>query len=216
MKSEGSLLTSAQEPSKWKATLVEYTKSILTAVVLALLIRAYVVHAYAIPSGSMEDTLAIGDRILVNRFVYGTKVPFSSTRVLEIREPARGDVVVFEFPKDHSKDYIKRVIGMPGDRIRITNKTVYVNGTAYKNPHEVYKDTARVPAIASPRDNTGPITVPADSYFVMGDNRDSSFDSRFWGFVKREEIKGLAFLKYWSWDGENKRVRWSEIGKLIE
>jgi signal peptidase I len=216
MNSEVPSMTSARERSKWKATLVEYTRSILIAVVLALLIRAYVVHAYVIPSGSMEDTLEIGDRILVNRFVYGTKIPFSSSRILEIREPVRGDVVVFQFPKDHTKDYIKRVIGIPGDRIWITNKKVYVNGIAYENPHEVHKDTARIPAIRSPRDNIGAITVPADSYFVMGDNRDSSLDSRFWGFVKREEIKGLAFLKYWSWDGEKNWVRWSEIGKLIE
>jgi signal peptidase I len=216
MKSESPVATTPQDLTKWKATLLEYTKSILIAVVLALLIRAYVVHAYEIPSGSMEDTLVIGDRIFVNRFIYGTKVPFTGTRILEMRDPVQGDVVVFEFPKDHSKDYIKRVIGIPGDRIWITNKQVFVNGMAYENPHEVHKDSAVIPAIVSPRDNAGVIVVPADSYFVMGDNRDSSLDSRFWGFVKREEIKGLAFVKYWSWDGEKKRVRWSEIGKLIE
>jgi signal peptidase I len=216
MKTESTVAATPQDPTKWKATLVEYTKSILIAVVLAFLIRAYVVHAYEIPSGSMQDTLAIGDRILVNRFIYGTKIPFSGTRILEMREPVRGDVIVFEFPGDHSKDYIKRVIGMPGDRIWIANKKVYVNGIAYENPHEVHKDGTMIPAFVSPRDNTGPVAVPADSYFVMGDNRDSSLDSRFWGFVQREEIKGLAFVKYWSWDGEKKRVRWREIGKLIE
>jgi len=216
MKSESALAATAKESSTWKATVLEYVKSILIAVVLALVIRAYVVHAYEIPSGSMEDTLAIGDRILVNRFIYGTKIPFTSTRILKLRNPARDDVIVFEFPQDHNKDFIKRIIGLPGDRIRISDKNVYVNGNVYRNPHEVHKDGETIPAVLSPRDNTGWIDVPADSYFVMGDNRDSSLDSRFWGFVKRDEIKGLAFAKYWSWDANQKHVRWRSIGTLIE
>jgi signal peptidase I len=216
LKDQDAVAVVATGSSKKASVLWEYTKSILIAVVLALIIRAFVVQAFVIPSGSMEDTLAIGDRILVNRFVYGTKIPFTERRVLTVRQPARGDVVVFEFPEDRSKDFIKRVIGLPGDQIQIVNKKVYVNGDIYGNPHEIHKDNDLVPRAFGPRDNTGVITVPADSYFVMGDNRDRSYDSRFWGFVKKADLKGLAFIKYWSWDSEGRRVRWMNLGRLID
>jgi signal peptidase I len=194
----------------------EYARSILLGIALALLIRTFVVQAYEIPSGSMEDTLAINDHILVNKFIYGTRIPFTGHRVLAWREPARGDVIVFEYPKDPSKDYIKRVIGLPGDQLRIVDRQVYINGEVYDNPHAVHKNPDIVPNIVSPRDNTDTITVPPDSYFVMGDNRDNSLDSRYWGFVKKDQIKGLAFIKYWAWDSENHSVRWRSIGHLID
>jgi signal peptidase I len=203
------------EPVK-KHIVREYAESILIAVILALVIRTFVVQAFKIPSGSMEDTLAIGDHILVNKFIYGTKIPFTDKRVLTIRDPRRGDVIVFEYPEDPSKDFIKRVIGTPGDELEVKNKKVFINGKAYDNPHEVHKEKEIVPREQNPRDNFGPVKVPENSYFVMGDNRDRSYDSRFWGFVKNPKIKGLAFIKYWSWDSANFRVRWKNIGRLID
>lgn len=205
-----------RKPRPRQAVIWEYSRSILLGVVLALLIRTFIVQAYEIPSGSMEDTLAINDHILVNKFIYGTKIPFTDLRILEWREPARGDVVVFEYPLDPSKDYIKRIIGLPGDRILIADRQVYINGQLYENPHAIHKGREILPKLASPRDNTDPIVVPPNSYFVLGDNRDNSYDSRFWGFVKKDRIKGLAFIKYWAWDSERHSVRWRSIGDVID
>lgn len=206
----------AQPESKRKHIIREYAESIIIAIVLALVIRTFVVQAFKIPSGSMEDTLAIGDHILVNKFIYGTKIPFTSTRFLKIRDPQRGDVIVFEYPEDPSKDFIKRVIGLPGDEVQVIDKKVFVNGKPYENPHEVHKEKDIIPEAQNPRDNTKVIKVPQGAYFMMGDNRDRSYDSRFWGFVKMDKIKGLAFIKYWSWDREKFRVRFGNIGKLID
>lgn len=203
------------EVIKRKSMIREYAESIAIAVVLALVIRTYLVQAFKIPSGSMEDTLAIGDHLLVSKFIYGTKIPFSSNRVLTFRDPRRGDVIVFEYPEDPSKDFIKRVIGTPGDVVEGKDKKVFVNGKLYENPHEIHKEKEIIPKEMNPRDTFGPITVPPDSYFVMGDNRDRSYDSRFWKFVRRDQIKGLAFIKYWSWDKEAFRPRLGSIGKLI-
>jgi signal peptidase I len=203
-------------PSVKKKHLVrEYAESIIIAVILALFIRTFVVQAFKIPSGSMEDTLKIGDHLLVNKFIFGTTIPFTDKQVFALRHPHQGDVIVFEYPEDPSKDFIKRIVGVPGDVVQGINKNVYVNGKLYKNPHEIHKEPDMVPKDQNPRDTFGPIKVPEDSYFVMGDNRDRSYDSRFWGFVKKEKIKGLAFIKYWSWDGDNWRVRWGSIGQLI-
>lgn len=203
------------EPVKKKSLIREYAESIAIAILLALVIRTYLVQAFKIPSGSMEDTLAIGDHLLVSKFIYGTKIPFVDKRVLTVRDPQRGDVIVFEYPEDPSKDFIKRVIGVPGDVVEGIAKKVYVNGKLYANPHEVHKEKDIIPKEMNPRDTFGPITVPADSYFVMGDNRDRSYDSRFWKFVRRDQIKGLAFIKYWSWDRERFRPRFGNIGQLI-
>ena len=200
---------------KKKGLLREYAESIAIAVLLALVIRSYLVQAFKIPSGSMEDTLAIGDHLLVSKFMYGTKIPFVDKRVLTIRDPRQGDVIVFEYPEDPSKDFIKRVIGVPGDVVEGKEKKVYVNGKLYENPHEVHKEKDIIPKEMNPRDTFGPITVPANSYFMMGDNRDRSYDSRFWKFVRRDQIKGLAFIKYWSWDREKLRPRFGNIGRLI-
>ncbi|RII26093.1 MAG: signal peptidase I [Geobacter sp.] len=204
-----------QAITKGKSKIREYAESIIWALVLAFIIRSCVIQAFKIPSGSMEDTLAIGDHLFVNKFIYGIKLPFTDKRILKIRDPRRGDVMVFEYPVDRSKDFIKRVIGVPGDVIQVQNKVVYVNGTPYKNPHEVHKETDLLSRQQSPRDNFGPVRVPANSYFMMGDNRDRSYDSRFWGFVKESDIVGEAFIKYWSWDQDSWRVRWGSIGQLI-
>ncbi|OGU18235.1 MAG: signal peptidase I [Geobacteraceae bacterium GWC2_53_11] len=203
------------EQIKRKGLIREYAESIAIAILLALVIRTYLVQAFKIPSGSMEDTLAIGDHLLVSKFVYGTKIPFVDARVLTVRDPRQGDVVVFEYPEDPSKDFIKRVIGVPGDVVEGKEKRVYVNGKLYANPHEVHKEKDIIPKEMNPRDTFGPITVPANSYFVMGDNRDRSYDSRFWKFVRRDQIKGLAFIKYWSWDHDKFRPRFGNIGRLI-
>ena len=204
------------EQPKKKHIVREYAESIIVAVILALIIRTFIVQAFKIPSGSMEDTLAIGDHILVSKFIYGMKIPFTDTRFWKLRDPRRGDVMVFEYPEDPSKDFIKRVIGTPGDTVEVKDKKVFVNGQPYENPHEIHKEKDLFPKEQNPRDNMGPVKVPADSYFMMGDNRDRSYDSRFWGFVKSDKIKGLAFIKYWSWDNEHFRVRWRNIGKLID
>ncbi len=203
-------------PAGKKHIIREYGESIIIAIILALIIRTFVVQAFKIPSGSMEDTLAIGDHILVSKFIYGSKIPFTDKRILKIRDPKRGDVIVFEYPEDPSKDFIKRVIGTPGDIIEEKDKNIYINGQPYVNPHEVHKEMEIVPREQNPRDNFGPVKVPEGSYFVMGDNRDRSYDSRFWGFVKNPKIKGLAFIKYWSWDSGKFRVRWGSIGRLID
>lgn len=207
-----------------KAWYREWSEALIVAIVLALIIRTFLFQAFKIPSGSMLDTLLIGDHLLVNKFIYGTTVPFVDGRFLELREPQRGDVIVFEFPEDAGKsyferrDFIKRVIGEPGDVIEIKAKQVYVNGELYKIPQEEHKDSQVIPGVASPRDFTGPIKVPPHSFFVMGDNRDYSFDSRFWGFVDMKKIKGLAFIKYWSWDSQADwlhKIRWDRIGRPI-
>lgn len=216
MKDQSMADTTAKGSSKWQQVGLEYAKAILLALMLAFVIRLFIVQPFLIPSGSMENTLDVGDRILVNKFIYGTEIPFTHDRILEIRAPRRGDVIVFAYPKDPSEDFIKRIVGLPGDRIRIVDKKVYVNGKLFKNPHEIHRSPYVMPAFMGPRDNMAPITVPAHCYFVMGDNLDNSYDSRFWGCVPRQNIKGLAFIKYWSWDQKHWRVRWGRIGQPID
>lgn len=226
----------------------EWVEAVVIAVALALLIRAFVVQAFKIPSGSMKETLLVGDHILVNKFIYGTKIPFTDNRILIFDPPKRGDVIVFSFPKnkeipectsitknistrignvvstgnpfnlfkDDCRDFIKRIIGVGGDKIEIRNKVVYVNGVPLSEEYAVYKDQG---IDSGQRDNFGPFTVPRRSFFVMGDNRDQSYDSRFWGTVDLEEIRGKAFIHYWSWDSNGNlldKVRWNRIGKLIK
>lgn len=193
----------------------EYVESILWAIVLALIIRTCVVQSFKIPSGSMEDTLLIGDCLFVNKFVYGIKVPFTDLRLPSLRDPQRGDVVVFKYPEDRSKDFIKRLVGVPGDEIEVRDKRLYVNGIPEQNPRAVHKDQQVLPRALTKRDNFGPVRVPANAYFVMGDNRDHSYDSRFWGFVSNSDLVGHAFIKYWSWNQDNWQVRWQRIGRLI-
>jgi signal peptidase I len=204
--------------TKRKSAVRDWSEALFVAAILAMIIRTFVVQAFKIPSGSMEDTLLIGDHLLVNKFIYGLQIPGVDGRFLTIREPQRGDIVVFEFPEDRDKsfwsrrDFIKRVIGLPGDTIEVRNKTVLVNNQPYSVPQAVYKDGT---LISGPRDNMPPVRVPAGHYFMMGDNRDRSYDSRFWGFVDTSEIKGLAFIKYWSWDSDQFLPRWQRIGRWI-
>jgi len=200
-----------QPKSFWR----ENIEAILIAVVLALFIRTFVVQAFKIPSGSMLETLQIGDHILVNKFIYGTHIPFTDLSILPVRKPQRGDIVVFKYPKDESRDFIKRLIGVPGDTIAVRSKVVYVNGKPLPDPYVApkHRDNRIIPG--TPRDNFGPITVPPHSYFMMGDNRDGSYDSRFWGFVHEDEILGKALIIYWSWDHEAERPRLGRIGKIL-
>jgi signal peptidase I len=199
----------------------EYGEALLFALVLALIIRTFLIQAFKIPSGSMEDTLLIGDHLLVNKFIYGMEIPFTDERILTIRLPRQSDVIVFEYPEDRNKsfferrDFIKRVVGVPGDVVEVRNKQVLVNGEIFKLDQEVHKEPDILPPQLSPRDFMAPVKVPEGKYFVMGDNRDRSYDSRFWGFVDESEIKGLAFIKYWSWDTDKHRPRWNRIGRLI-
>lgn len=172
----------------------------------------------------MLPTLLIGDHLLVNKFIYGIRIPFSGKIIVPIVDPSKGDVVVFKFPKDRSIDYIKRVVGTPGDTVEIKNKKVFVNGIAADDTHAHLSSPAILDAQKSPRDNFGPILVPEDRIFVMGDNRDNSYDSRFWGFVDQKDILGKAFILYWSWDIDKplfsadrfKSIRWGRVANLID
>ncbi len=198
-----------------KSRLRENIEAILFAIVLALFIRTFIIQAFKIPSGSMKETLLIGDHILVNKFIYGVKLPFLQKTIIPVKEPDRGDIVVFKFPKDPEKDFIKRVVGISGDHIVIRDKKVYVNGELEDEKHIIHMDPGILPAQYSRRDNLESLTVPPDSIFVMGDNRDNSHDGRFWGFVNLKAVKGQAFIIYWSWDKNNYGVRWGRIGDIL-
>lgn len=197
-----------------KSLLREYIEAIITALILALLIRTFVVQAFKIPSGSMIPTLLIGDHILVNKFLYGIQIPFSDKKILLFREPQKGEIIVFKYPENPKKDFIKRVIATGGDTIEERNKVVYVNGQPIMERYAHHYDPI-VRSDADRRDSFGRILVPQDKLFVMGDNRDHSYDSRFWGFVDKKEVKGKAFIIYWSWDPD-KWARFNRIGRLIE
>ncbi len=196
----------------------EYLEPIIIAVLIALFIRTLVVQAFKIPSGSMEPTLLVGDYILVNRFIYGIRIPYTDTKFFKFKKPQRGDVIVFVFPLDTSKDFIKRVIGTEGEKVEIINNKIYINDRLIEDPwgHFIMSGWAEyLQAI----ENFGPIVVPKDSLFVLGDNRDNSQDSRFWGFVHVNAVKGEAFIIYFSWDRNAEslldKIRWPRIGKWI-
>jgi signal peptidase I len=207
-----------------KSVVREYTEAILVAILLALFIRSFVVQAFKIPSGSMLPTLQIGDHLLVNKFIYGVKIPMIGTVVVPWKTPARDDVVVFRFPKDRSIDYIKRVVAVAGDSVEMKNKQLYINGEAINNLHAHNTTHAIMKSSDGPRDNMGPVKVPEGKIFAMGDNRDNSYDSRFWGFVDLHDVLGKAFVLYWSWDiaeplfsvDRFASIRWSRIGDIIE
>jgi signal peptidase I len=201
--------------SKPKSKLREYIEAILLAIVIAFFIRTFVIQAYKIPSGSMKPTLQIGDHILVSKFNYGVKLPFLRSTLIPLGTPKRGDILVFIYPEDRSKDFIKRLIGLPGDTIEIRNKKIFLNNLPLNDTRGVYVDSLIIPGSVQPRDNFGPVTVPEDSIFVMGDNRDESYDSRFWGFVKMKDVLGKALVIYWSWNHEDTWVRWGRIGSIL-
>lgn len=219
-----------------KAILGEYAKALFLALLLALFIRSCVVQAFKIPSGSMLDTLLIGDHLLVTKFSYDLKAPLTDWR-LPLSDPARGDVIVFVYghepptlateperwlecgmsvlgEQDDScpKDFIKRIIGLPGEEVEVRDKHVLINGNVLQEDYVQHRDPRRM---IRPRDNFGPVVVPEASYFVLGDNRDESLDSRFWGFVSRDRIKGKAWRVYWSWE-QGRGPRWERIGRAIE
>ena len=225
---------------KKKSFYKEWIEPFLIAAIVALFIRQFVVEAFKIPSGSMIPTLTIGDHLLVNKFVYGPRIPFTDTRIFTWKEPKRGEVIVFKYPENEDKNFIKRVVGLPGDKIQIVNGKLYINdqvvpikatgapedksveeGSFFGKPVFYEEQLGAVMhtiqyLVDQSAKNDGPWLVPKDSVFVMGDNRDNSQDSRFWGFVRENKILGRAFIIYWSWDGDGRWVRWERIGKLIQ
>jgi len=206
---------------KAKSTFREYAEALAIAILLALFIRTFIVQAFKIPSGSMKPTLIIGDHLLVNKFIYGIRIPIVDRFLIQFKKPKRGDILVFKWPKDESKDFIKRVIGIEGDIIEIRNDILYINGQKVLTEYvEKYNDNDISEADRYEEylgdkkhyildqyvkyEDFGPITVPENSVFVMGDNRDNSQDSRYWGFVTLNKIKGKALIIYWSWPSWNR------------
>jgi signal peptidase I len=197
---------------KQKSKVREYAETLVIALVIALFVRTFVVQAFKIPSSSMEPTLLVGDHILVNKFLYGIRIPVVGKKVLPFSKPQRGDVIVFIFPNDRSKDFIKRVIGLPNEKVEIRERKIYINDRLIEDPWGRYFPPERLV-------NVGPEMVPPNALFVMGDNRNNSEDSRYWGFVPLDDVLGKAFVMYWSWDWRASslvsKVRWQRIGSLI-
>ncbi len=232
-----------QEHRNRKSIYKEWIEPLLIAAIVAVFIRQFAVEAFKIPSGSMIPTLAVGDHLLVNKFVYGSPVDIPLTRITlfhmpGLREPRRGEVIVFKYPENEDKNFIKRVVGVPGDKIQFVNGKLTINDQAVAltpslPPADatVEKGQSGAPRffreqlgsvsheiqfmVDQSQKNEGPWLVPKDSVFVMGDNRDNSQDSRFWGYVKYDKILGKALVIYWSWDGDERWVRWERIGTLI-
>jgi signal peptidase I len=202
-----------------KRFLKEYVEPIIIAVLIALFVRTFIVQAFKIPSSSMEPTLLVGDYLLVNKFIYGTRFPFTDKKIFEFKKPRRGDIIVFIYPKDRSKDFIKRVIGEEGEKVEIIQNKIYINDQRIDDPWGYYSEKNPLARYFPSMERYGPVVVPKDSLFVMGDNRDNSQDSRFWGFVTLNEVRGKAFIIYFSLDWPAKsvidKVRWARIGKLI-
>jgi len=201
---------------KHKSQLREWTEAIILALLIAMFIRTFVVQAFKIPSSSMVPTLQVGDHILVWKFMYGLKVPLVDKKLFA-QCPDRGDIIVFVYPRDRSKDFIKRVIGLPGEKIQIMGAKILVNDKPLEDPWGYYAESHV--DTNSTRDNYGPTVVPPQSLFVMGDNRDNSQDSRYWGFVDLNAVKGNAFMIYFSWNKTSRslfnKIRWTRLGDLI-
>ena len=191
-----------------KSKVREYAEAIILALILALFIRTFVVQAFKIPSPSMVPTLLVGDHILVNKFLFGFRVPFADGKIIAIREPERGDVIVFRYPRDRKLDFIKRCVAVGGETVEVREKQVFINGEAVEFEQAVFLDEG---SLLTGRDTFGPVTVPEGKVFVMGDNRDNSNDSRFWGFVDLKDVKGKAMVIYWSW---NKAKKWPRFGRI--
>jgi len=192
-----------------KSTLREYFESIVIAVILALFIRTFVVQAFKIPTGSMEENLLIGDHLLVNKFVFGPTVTAIERTLAPVGTIKRTDVIVFKYPEEPDRDFIKRVIGLPGEKVELKEKKVYINDKALDEPYVHFlqppgQQGSEFHEVTSfdVRERYGPVTVPPNHYFVMGDNRDNSQDSRYWGFLPRENVKGKALVIYWSYESE--------------
>jgi len=196
----------------------EWLEPILVAIVLVVLLKTFVIQNFKIPSSSMEDTLLIGDRLFASKFIYGAKIPFTDARVFKIRDPKPGDIIVFKYPEDPSKDYIKRCIAVQGQTVEIRDKQIYVDGVLQEVPEDAkFIDRNILNSYLGPRDNFPPTTVPPGTVFAMGDNRDNSYDSRFWGFVPFENLKGKALFIYWSIDPDRPlydvihKIRWNRM-----
>jgi signal peptidase I len=209
-----------------KSVVREYFESLVIAVILALFIRTFVVQAFKIPTGSMEQNLLIGDHLLVNKFVFGPTVSGIERALLPMQDIARGDVLVFKYPEDPERDFIKRVIGLPGDQIEVRHKRVFVNGKALDEPYVFYiEEPPPLPGNAAggdvhssngdPREFYAPVTVPPNHYFAMGDNRDNSQDSRYWGFLPRNYVKGKALMVYWSYEADREDYQESGLGDQV-
>jgi signal peptidase I len=224
-----------------KSVLREYAESFAVALILALIIKCSVVEAYKIPSGSMEDTLLIGDFLLANKFIYGAKIPLLPVHLPALREPKPGDIVIFKYPRNPKVNYIKRCVAVEGQTVEIREKVLYVDGKRVPDPAMgKYTDSHFRPKGRDPRDNFGPYEVPQGYLFMMGDNRDNSADSRYWGPLPRELVLGKAMIIHWSWAADPSaplvtskdltslprnifynvihfpnRVRWNRIGDII-
>lgn len=198
----------------------EYVKPLLLAALIALVVRTFLVQAFHIPSGSMEPSLLVGDYLLVTKFNFGIEIPYTDMRLFADRKPQRGDVIVFLYPVNPSMDFIKRVIGTGGEKVQIIQNRIYINDEMIPDPWGYFKrDGLSAEEYESIIENFGPVVVPQSTLFVMGDNRDNSLDSRFWGFLPLKDVVGKALIIYFSWDSraENPwgKVRWSRIGKVI-
>jgi signal peptidase I len=186
-----------------KSTLREYTESIVIAVILALFVRTWIVQAFKIPTGSMENNLLIGDHLLVNKFIFGPTASSIERTLLPVRDIRRGDVIVFKYPDEPDRDFIKRVIGLPGETLELRSKKVYIDGQPLDEPYVHFLEPAsdyQETTSFDVRERYGPVRVPEGQYFVMGDNRDNSQDSRYWGFLPRHYVKGRALMIYWSYE----------------
>ena len=215
-------MSAAPQPFK-KSTVREYFESIVIAVILALFVRTFVLQAFKIPTGSMENNLLIGDHLLVNKFVYAPTATSLERTLLPIGTIHRGDVLVFKSPVEPERDLIKRVIGLPGDRLEQKEKKIYINGQPLDEPYVFFLEPPRhnselseASATSDPRENYGPVTVPPNQYFMMGDNRDNSLDSRYWGFMPADYVKGKAVLIYWSYESEREDYEDESAGATIK
>lgn len=219
---------------------IDWARSLVVAFLLFLVVRATLVEAFKIPTSSMEGTLLVGDFLLVNKAVYGARVPGTDRFLPALQEPERGDVIVFHPPHEPEKNYVKRVVGVPADTLEMRDKKLYLNGEPVPEPYARYVDArgdavhpdmewqsnhliaSTKPGYHPTRDNWGPLVVPSGSYFVLGDNRDNSEDSRYWGFVARDQIRGRPWVVYYSFDRPEGdagswlgRVRWGRLGTVI-
>lgn len=204
-----------------KSVFREYYEAILVAFILALFVRTFVFENFKIPSGSMEDNLLVGDHLVVNKFIFSEHVDSLLHALLPYRQPERGDVVVFKFPEDPRRDFIKRTVAVAGDTVEIRRKQLYLNGEPVPEPYVVHKDPTTYPNMPGVppdnrrRDNFGPFTVPEGTVFCLGDNRDNSMDSRFWGPVPLSYLKGRAVLIYWSYEAERDAWEWRGFGHRL-
>jgi signal peptidase I len=213
---------SSRRATRTKSTLREYVEAIVLAILLTVVIRGLVVQAFRIPTGSMENTLLVGDFLFVNKLVYGSEIDIGVAghrivyyRFPAIRQPQRGDVIVFRYPDDPSRDFIKRCVAVEGQTVEIRDKVLFVDGKAQVEPYIIHSDDRILPKEISARDNFGPTVVPRGHLFMMGDNRDNSHDSRFWGPLALNLVKGKAMILYWSWDAERNMPRFNRLFRPV-